>query len=273
MEFKKATKRRAKLRLALVGPSGSGKTYTALRLAQELGEQIAVIDTEHGSASKYAGEVCDFDVLELTSFSPLEYVKALDLAAGHGYPVVIIDSLSHAWVGQDGALDQADKRGGKFQAWREITPQHNALVDAILGYPGHVISTMRAKTEYVIEKNDKGRNEVRKVGLAPVQRQGLEFEYDVVGDMDHSHVLTVTKSRCAALADRTFRKPGAEVAKALLSWLDDGSEPVPEQILKLAEMDIDAAKKLAREAWKLIGKYDQERIKEAFNAKSEGETA
>src|SRR5437868_1621038 len=57
MEFKKATRKQARLRMALIGPAGSGKTFTALKIAHYLGKRIAVLDTERGSASKYAGEV------------------------------------------------------------------------------------------------------------------------------------------------------------------------------------------------------------------------
>ena len=248
MAFKKATKKAAKLRLALVGPSGSGKTYTALVLAKTLaaGKPVALIDSERGSASKYAGDVADFDVCELESFEPLRYAKTIDEAADAGYPVLVVDSLSHAWTGEGGALDQVDKRGGKFQAWRDVTPMHRKLVDTILGYPGHVICTMRSKTEYVVEKSKGGKTEVRKVGLAPVMRDGVEYEFDVVGDMDHRHMLTVSKSRCASLADEVIRKPGPEVAERLLAWLEDG-EPVPmDEIKRLAEADdVRGAKALA----------------------------
>jgi ATP-dependent protease Clp ATPase subunit len=73
--------------MALLGPSGSGKTLTALLIAAALGERIAVIDTERGSASKYAGEldVPDFDVLELESFSPQLYIEAVQAAQAANY--------------------------------------------------------------------------------------------------------------------------------------------------------------------------------------------
>ena len=223
--FQKATKKRAKARVALIGPSGSGKTYTALTLAKNLGKKIAVIDTERGSASKYSGDVAEFDVCELTSFEPKKYIEALHFAAREGYDVIVIDSLTHAWTGEGGILDQKDKKSGNsFDAWRTLTPQHNALVEAILGYPGHVIATMRVKTEYVVEKDDRGKAVPRKVGLAPVQRDGLEYEFDVVADMDPDNCMHVSKSRCPAMRGGSIRKPGKAVAESLLSWLDDGVE-------------------------------------------------
>lgn len=223
--FKKATKTQARLRLALIGPSGSGKTYSALAIATELGKKVALIDTERGSASKYAGDPFDFDTLDLESFEPANYVDAIQSAEEAGYDVLVIDSLSHAWVGKGGALEQVDNRAtaNKFAAWREVTPMHNALVDAILGARLHVVATMRSKTEYALEQ-DGGKTKVVKLGLAPVQRDGMEYEFDVIGDIDQRHVLRVTKTRCAALDDAVIPKPGAEIAKTLREWLSDGSE-------------------------------------------------
>ncbi len=227
--FKKATKKQAKLRLAFVGPAGSGKTYSALEVASHLGERIAVLDTERGSASKYA-DIFAFDALEPESFSPDTYVEAIRAAEEAGYDVLVIDSLSHAWMGKDGALelvDQAAKRsksGNSFAAWREVTPKHNALVDAMLGARLHIIATMRAKTEWVIVENDKGRKEPKKLGLAPIQRDGLEYEFDVVGDLDHDSNFVVSKSRCPALTGKIINRPGEELAKVLRGWLSDGAE-------------------------------------------------
>lgn len=222
--FQKATKQQSRLRLALIGPSGSGKTYTALNIARNLGEKIALIDTEHGSASKYAGDPFVFDTLDLETFEPLTYVAAIGAAEEAGYDVLVIDSLSHAWSGKGGALEQVDNRsgaGGKFGGWREVTPMHNQLIDAIVGARLHVIATMRSKTEYAVEQ-DGGKTKVLKLGLAPVQRDGMEYEFDVVGDIDQQHVLRVTKTRCAALDDAVIAKPGEQIAETLKTWLSDG---------------------------------------------------
>jgi hypothetical protein len=234
LTFSKATKKSARLRLALIGAAGSGKTYTAITVACALGGRVAVIDTERGSASKYA-DLFDFDVLEMDNFHPQNYAEAIQAAGRAGYGVVVIDSLSHAWVGKGGALEIHDaavdrQKGNKnqFTAWREVTPHHNAMVEAIVQAPLHVIATMRAKTEYVQEKDERtGKTVVRKVGLAPVQRDGLEYEFDVVGDIDQDHTLVVSKSRCPKLADAAIRRPGKEFAETLKSWLTMGSATVP----------------------------------------------
>lgn len=232
MQFRKATKKQSKLRLALVGPSGSGKTYTALSIAKGLGQRIAVVDTERGSASKYA-DLFSFDALDLESFSPQMCIDAIHAAAKAGYDVLVIDSLSHFWMGSGGALEQVDNIAKKSQsrnsytAWRDVTPLHNAMIDAIIRAPLHVIATMRAKTEYVMEKDDRGKTVPRKVGIQPVQRDGMDYEFDVVGDVNENHELIIGKTRCPALADRVFKKAGADVATILTGWLTDGAEATP----------------------------------------------
>ena len=231
IQFKKATRAQARLRLGLIGPAGSGKTYTALRIAAGLGGKIAVIDTERGSASLYMGERgIEFDVIELDSYEVEHFIDAIQAAAAGGYTTLIIDSLSHAWAGKGGILEYVDKAGkrnqggGNFGAWRDATPRHNALVDAILGAPLHVICTLRSKVEYVVE-NIGGRTQVRKVGLQPVQRDGLEYEFTVVGDVTQEHDLIVTKTRAAFLKDAVIREAGEDLGKQLSQWLSAGEPP------------------------------------------------
>lgn len=228
LQFTKATKRSARARIALIGPAGSGKTYTALAVATRMGARVAVIDTEHGSASKYAG-IFEFDVLEPPDYAPATYVAALESAEEAGFDVVVIDSLSHAWMGRGGALEQVDnaakksRSGNSFTAWRDVTPQHNALVEAMLACKAHLFVTMRTKTEYVIEENDQGKKMPRKIGLAPVQRDGLEYEFDVTADLDLDNHMIVGKTRCPALKGRMFHQAGQDVAEILSGWLTDGA--------------------------------------------------
>lgn len=231
--FKPATREQSKLRLALFGPSGSGKTYTALSIAAGLAGPVALVDTEHGSSAKYApprGPVA-FSKLDLTTYEPAKYIRALKEAANEGFPVVIVDSLSHAWFAKGGILDQKDAKGGSFDAWATLTPQQNDLVMAILAYPGHVIVTMRAKTEYVIEQREnragKTVNVPKKVGLAPVQRNDLEYEFDLAIMMDMDNVGHVQKSRYPELNGQSIRQPGAELAAQLRGFLEEGAVPAP----------------------------------------------
>lgn len=233
IQFKKATKTTARLRLALAGPSGSGKTFTALALATEIvrgtGKRIAVIDSERGSASKYA-HLFDFDVVELVDGDPDTYVAAIRTAEAAGYGCVVIDSMSHAWSGKGGVLEQVDgvaaKGGSKFTAWQKGTPLQQGFIDTIIGARLHVIATMRSKTEWVLETNEKGKQAPRKIGTAPVQRDGVEYEFDVMGELDLDHTLVVTKSRCPDVDGKSFRNPGAEFANVLMTWLSLGTPAV-----------------------------------------------
>ena len=232
--FKPATRHSARLRLGLTGPAGAGKTYTALTLASHLGGRIALIDTEHGSASKYAlttggQDGFAFDVLELDTFNPQTYIDAIHLAEKADYDLLIIDSLSHAWMGKEGALEMVDRaaarsRGNSFAAWRHVTPLHNQLVDAMLSCRCHLIATLRAKMDYVQDRDEQsGKTRIRKVGMQPVQREGIEYEFDVVGDLDQHNVLTITKTRCPALSGQIIPQPGAGLAGLLKEWLEGGN--------------------------------------------------
>jgi DNA polymerase III delta prime subunit len=277
MKFKKAVKSESKLRLALIGPSGSGKTFTALTFARTLAKKrVAVIDTERGSAAKYA-DLFDFDVLELERHSPNDYVAAIEACvAGGDHDVIVIDSLSHAWMGKDGALEQVDKEAARsvtknsFAAWRTVTPMHNRLVDALVSPPLHVIATMRSKTEWVVEKDEKGKSTPRKIGTAAVQRDGLEYEFDVVADMDpERNLMVVSKSRCPDLSGQAIEKPGPEVAELLQRWLAGAASAfgVAVNAVMVARTQADLAQ--AAELAKALSGPDKERIRPIFAARRE----
>ena len=236
--FQPAVREHAKARIALVGPAGSGKTLSALRIASALGKRIALICSERGSARKHAGKGVEFDMVELTTFSPATYCDAIEDAAEAGYDVLIVDGLSQAWSGRNGALEMVDKATARSQsknsffAWREVTPEHNRLVDTLLSCPMHLICTVRAKTEYVIEDVVDSAGKVskvpRKIGLAPIQRDGLDYEFDIVGDItlpDHDWI--ITKDRTELFDGTVIRRPGVEFGQTLLGWLNAGEPPRP----------------------------------------------
>lgn len=233
MAFTRATKHEAKLRMALIGPAGSGKTYTALSIASHLGDPVALLDTEHGSASKYA-DLFDFDTDELTDHHPERFISAIKEAEKGGYDVLVIDSLSHAWMGRGGALeivDNASKGGGNnFAAWRNVTPLHNRLIDAMLGARLHILVTLRSKVEYVQERDERGRTSIRKVGMRPIQRDGIEFEFDVAADLDQDNTLIIGKTRCPLLRGRTYPQAGEDVALILKDWLKGVALPTMNEV-------------------------------------------
>jgi hypothetical protein len=230
MQFTKAMRRKAKLRLALSGPAGSGKSWGALAIAKGLGGRIAVIDTERGSASLYS-DMVEFDTLELNPpFTPERFVEAIRAAEKAGFDIIVIDSMSHEWNGSGGCLEindtaaQARFKGNTWAAWNVTTPRHRAFVDAILQSPCHVIATLRSKTE-TVQGDDK---RVKKLGMKSEQRDGTDYEFTVVLDIEHEHHVAV------ASKDRTnlFRDPHKiteETGRRLLDWLNSGVDVPPEK--------------------------------------------
>jgi hypothetical protein len=239
MQFQKAQREQARLRLSLSGVPGAGKTYSALLLAKGLGGRVAFLDTERGSGSLYAGDPdidLEYDILQLSEpFTPKRYIEAIKAAEDAGYNVLIIDSLSHAWAGAGGVLDMQGAASQKqftnsFTAWREVTPEHNKLVDAILGSKCHVICTMRSKSEYVMETDSRGKQVPKKIGLAPIQRDGMEYEFTLCLDLNvENNTATPSKDRT-----KIFKRPGELITPVVLTeehgrilreWLESGADP------------------------------------------------
>lgn len=223
--FRKAERKKAKLRLAVCGPSGSGKTFSSLLIAMGLGGRIAMIDTERGSGELYS-DVAEYDVCQINApFTPDKYIKAIRGAEQAGYDVVIIDSLSHAWAGEGGMLDMHDKataaERNSYTAWRHVTPEHNKLIDTILQSPCHVITTLRTKTAHEMQ-DVNGKKVPQKVGMAPIFRDGIEYEMTVVLDLSvDKHVAKASKDRTSIFDGRNF-VPDETIGAELLSWLESG---------------------------------------------------
>jgi energy-coupling factor transporter ATP-binding protein EcfA2 len=239
--FKKAVKHEAKGRVALIGPAGSGKSFTMLTLARLLAGQegkIAAVDTEHGSLSKYA-DLFDFDCDMPSSFEADYWLEKLTEAERAGYAVFCTDSLSHFWMGKGGALEFVDEktraggRGDSFSGWKAFRPRERMMVDRMLASPCHILCTMRTQTEYVEETDERGKKRRRKIGLKPVQRDGLEYEFDLVGCMDEDNTLIIDKSRVilsngkAPYTGKAIAKPSAKDFEAFASWLHGAPAPAP----------------------------------------------
>lgn len=231
--FAKATKRKAKLRAAFFGPSGAGKTMSALRIAAGLGQRIALIDTEHYSASKYADRF-EFDTVDLADKTITGYCQMIREAGSAGYEVLIIDSLSHAWQELLESVEKLAKtkyKGNTWSAWSEGTPEQRRLIEAILTFPGHVIATMRSKTAWETSKDERGRSTPQRVGLAPEQGKGIEYEFDLLLELSEDHHARVLKDRTGRFQDRILEKPGEDFGRELADWLNTGAdapaEPAP----------------------------------------------
>jgi hypothetical protein len=247
MKFTKATRQKARLRLALTGPSGSGKTWGALLLALGLGGKIAVVDTERESASLYS-HLADFDTLNLAApFTPERYIEAIKAAEEAGYDTLIIDSITHEWSGVGGCLELVDQvarakyKGNTWSAWNDVTPRHRALIDAILHSPMHIIVTLRSKTE-TAQTEENGRKKVVKLGMKAETRDGFEYEMTVVLDLIHDgHFATATKDRTGLFSDANPQPITVDTGAQLKAWLEAGAEPPKVERLTEAQVaDIEA---------------------------------
>lgn len=241
--IRKAERRQAKLRLALIGVSGCGKSIGAINIALGMQQKFVVIDTEQKSADLYAN-IADFDVLTLDKpFTPDRYIEAIKQCEKAGYETIIIDSLTHAWSGEGGVLDiqdnvtQASRTKNSYTAWKEVTPLHNKLVNAILHSSSHIIVTMRVKTHYEVV-SENGKAKPIKIGLSPIQREGMDYEFTTVLDIDKdSHLYTSSKDR-TQLFEGKHEKLSKETGIELLKWLNDGrsiSDVEAEEVSKIKQ--------------------------------------
>ena len=173
--------------------------------------------------------MCNYDILNINApFDPRKYIQAIHDAENEGYDVLIIDSLTHCWISEGGLLDMKEQlaASGKynsFSAWSKVTPLQNKLIEAMLTSRCHIIATMRSRTEYVIVQNDRGKQEPRKVGLAPVQRDGMDYEFSLVFDLNNEHTVTVSKDRTSLFDGQSFTL-SPEIGSKLLEWLNSGKD-------------------------------------------------
>jgi hypothetical protein len=227
--FRPAAKDAVKARIALAGPAGSGKSYTALMFATNLADRVAAIDTESGRLREHARRF-KFDHFSPDRYDPRDLIKLLAQAADAGYGADrrgLLVALLVRLRRRAGVRRQANTKPGasKFSTgWKDYQPIENAMLDALRGFPGHVIVTMRVKTAYVVEdQRPTASRQPKKVGLKPEQREGADYEFSIVGEMDRDHVLRITKSTCEDLMDAEITKPGPETAAIIAEWCSDGT--------------------------------------------------
>jgi len=242
-----------KLRIALTGPTNAGKTYSGLRLAfgiakflnpdlpdEEIWKQrIAVGDTERGRARMYVNRkdlplpTGQFLYQQIRApYDPekaIAFLKEAEKAVGPN-GVVFLDSTSHFWSYKGGVLDikeQIAKQAGKnsYTAWNEAGAIQNEWLDVLLSLDCHVIVTIRSKMDYVLEQDEKGRAVPVKKGLAPIQRDDMEYEFDITLMLDKDHIARVIK-------DTTFlNQIGFEgmlteqLGSQLVEWMEQGTDP------------------------------------------------
>jgi len=227
MQLRKATRKKAKIRLGLSAVSGGGKTYSAILLAKGLcGDlsKVAIIDTENGSADLYA-HLGDYNVLPLTApFTPERYIEAIRSCEKAGMEVVIVDSISHEWDGKGGCLEIVEQLGGKYQDWAKVTPRHQAFLDAILHSPCHIITTVRRKQDYEMVKDGSGKIKVEKGGLREITREGFEYELTINLEMDTNHNATASKDRTGLFMGKPAFVPSEKTGEMVAQWCEQGEE-------------------------------------------------
>ena len=244
-EIKRAERRQARLRLAVCAASNGGKTWTSLLLAFGLVEQliargvlagpvegkVGLVDTERKSSQLYA-HVGPFDTIELGPPHSVErYVGALQALERAGCAVIILDSISHAWQGAGGVLALLDRfeAGERFsQFGKTLNPAQDEFVDAMLRSPCHVIATMRSKTAWVLEDKENRHGHLvktpRRIGMAPIQRPGIEFEFTTLLDLDtETHFARVLKNRCPVFGEWVPKMITREHGRQLADWLLEGA--------------------------------------------------
>ncbi len=237
MNLRKAERKQARMRMSLQGPSGSGKTYGALKIAFGLcgdWSKICVIDSESTSSDLYA-HLGHFNVLGIgVPFSPEMYIEAIELAEKAGMEVIILDSISHEWEGEGGILQiHSNMPGNSFTNWNKVTPRHNAFVQKMLQSKAHIIATIRTKMDYVLnEKN--GKQVPEKVGLKGVTRDGMDYEFTLVLDLDIKHNATASKDRTGVFMDKPAFVISEETGQTITSWcnIDENVDQVIEDIRK-----------------------------------------
>ena len=253
--IRKASRQKAFLKLGIASPSGGGKTLGSLLIGyglmkekypnlsdSELWEKIVIVDSENGSGELYVGmfvedsniTIGEYAVLPLEApFEPKKYTQAIQLAHESAFEVVIVDSMTHMWAGTGGALEKqgkiADRIRNKYAAWREVTPEITKLIDTILQTPIHVISTMRSKTDHIQEKDASGKTVVRKVGLNPVIRDGMEYEFTIFFEIDAKHEAFCSKDRTNQFDGRYFTIT-PDIGKRAMAWLNSGADKAGEVI-------------------------------------------
>jgi hypothetical protein len=226
MQLQKAQRHQVKLRLGLSGASGFGKTYSALLLAYGITEdwtKIAVIDTENNSASLYA-DLGGFNVVSLNEpYSPERYIEAIKLCEKAQMQVIIVDSITHEWQGKGGCLQLHEQLGGRFQDWGKITPRHQAFIDAILQSNCHIITTVRKKMDYSLDRDSSGKTRVVKHGLKDITREGFSYELTVDFELiNDKHLAKASKDRTGLFMDKPEIVITRGVGKMLIQWCNQG---------------------------------------------------
>lgn len=235
---KKAKRELVYVKIALIGPSGSGKSYGAFRIATGMAREIEkqtgkkakilVINTEQKRGYYYANEF-DYDIIDIDApYNPEKYVDAINFAIEQGYDILIIDSTSHEWEGKGGCLELQQQAGGTYQSWAKVTPRHQKFINAIADSPIHIIATMRGKDQYEMNKDEKGRTQVQKLGVGAKQREGFEYEFTCSFLIDQkTNTSEVQKDNTHIFEHETSILLSEDHGEKIIKWANSGEGYTP----------------------------------------------
>lgn len=238
-EFEEMVRSQSKLSVAVYGPSGSGKTTAAIKLAmgirdelypgQKLSDIGLFIDTERRSSTKAVGRRVGGETLEplgLYAFEPpydiYKLVQLVEYAVANGKKIIVVDSATAFWSGYQGILENVAELDVKladakkmYGAWseKEIIAKKNALKNFMTNAEAHIIICLRAKTEYVMEANARGKMTPKAIGLKEDMQADIRYEFDAVLAIDkETHEVSVVKDRIGYLEIReTNDNPAAPI--------------------------------------------------------------
>lgn len=247
MEFRRATRKKAKIRLGLSAVSGGGKTFSALLIGKGLSggdlSKVAIIDTENNSADLYA-HLGDYNVVPIGApYTPEKYIEAIKMCEKEGMKVIIIDSITHEWDGKGGCLEivdtitNASQSKNSYTAWGKVTPRHQSFIEAMLQSSAHIITTVRRKQDYEMSKGSDGKTKVEKAGLKEVTREGWEYEITVNLQLDMAHQATASKDRTGLFMGKPEFVPSEETGEMILEWCESGldiEQQIKDAVIKLA---------------------------------------
>ena len=229
----KAIREKIAVKIALMGSSGCGKTYSALRLATGMAEEIKrttgneariLLVNSEGARGRYYADQFKYDIVDLEApFSPELYTEVINFAVAEKYDVMIIDSTSPEWEGKGGCLELQQQAGGKYQDWSKISPRHDKFIDTLAFSPIHIIATMKGKDQYEIDKDDRGKVSVKKLGVGAKQREGFEYNFTCTFLLDRdSHM-----ARCEKDNTHIFEREGDTIlsegfGEKIIKWANSG---------------------------------------------------
>ena len=254
LEFKKAKRVQAKIKIAIGGTSGSGKTMSSLLLGyglvkaehpewtdEQVWDHICILDTENSSGSLYVGthigayRIGEYNTIQIEPpYEEQTLIDCLTMCENHKMECVIIDSASAFWV--DALETQgkiAERTKSNFSAWKPVKADQNKMMQAILQCRAHVISNYRAKTEYTQEVGDNGKKVVKSLGMGIIAEGNSQYEYTLMLMLDADHVANATKDRTGVF-DGKFFTVTPETGAKLYQWLSEGEVPAAPPVIQKA---------------------------------------